>query len=341
MPSNPRIDDLRKRLEKDPGSRLFAQLAEELRKAGDLDDAVRVSRDGLAKHPAYPSARLTLGRALLDQGQVAAAKAEFAEVLKTAADNILASRFLGECLEAEGDHSGALARYEQTLLLSPGDAAVEARRQVVLEHLAEASRLAKVRAVGESLIPVSETDEEMEVVPGHEAAAALPSAPTGDRPAVSGAEPPPIPLAEVDEEFELERPYDAPAVRWEPDKGAPPADEAVFEFEDAVTDASVKPPDQPMTQPEGELASPTLAELYFSQGFTEKALEVYRQLLERDPANARVAARLAEIENLVGKEPASDGRQEPHQARAVRREAVQRTIGRLERLLVATRREAP
>ena len=64
MAGNPRIDDLRKRLEKDPGSRLFAQLAEELRKDGDLEDAIRVAREGLQKHPNYPSARMTLGRAL-------------------------------------------------------------------------------------------------------------------------------------------------------------------------------------------------------------------------------------------------------------------------------------
>jgi len=41
---NPRIDDLRKKLDKDPGSRLFAQLAEELRKDGDLEDAIQVAQ---------------------------------------------------------------------------------------------------------------------------------------------------------------------------------------------------------------------------------------------------------------------------------------------------------
>src|SRR5215813_11461341 len=111
MASNPRIDDLRKRLEKDPGSRLFAQLAEELRKAGELEEAIGVSREGLQKHPTYPSARMTLGRALMDSGDLAAARAEFEAVVKGAPDNILASRFLGECLEGLGDGAGALARY--------------------------------------------------------------------------------------------------------------------------------------------------------------------------------------------------------------------------------------
>ena len=65
-PPNPRVEELRRRLEKDPSSRVFAQLAEELRKEGEFEDAIRVSRDGLEKHPFYPSARMTLGRALFD-----------------------------------------------------------------------------------------------------------------------------------------------------------------------------------------------------------------------------------------------------------------------------------
>ena len=58
--ANPRIDDLRKKLDREPASRLFAQLAEELRKEGDLAEAVRVARQGLSHHPNYPSARMTL-----------------------------------------------------------------------------------------------------------------------------------------------------------------------------------------------------------------------------------------------------------------------------------------
>ena len=103
MAGNPRIDELRKKLDKEPGSRLFAQLAEELRKDGDFEDAIRVAREGLQKHSNYPSARMTLGRALFDTGDWAAARAEFEQVLKGAPDNILASRLLAESLEGLGD----------------------------------------------------------------------------------------------------------------------------------------------------------------------------------------------------------------------------------------------
>src|SRR5262245_61652069 len=129
--ANPRIEELRKRLEKEPGSRLFAQLAEELRKDGELVEAIRVCREGLQKQPNYPSAHMTLGRALFDNGDLVAARAELDAVLKGAPDNILASRLLGECLERLGDTQAALARFRTTLDLAPGDRQVTAKIQAL------------------------------------------------------------------------------------------------------------------------------------------------------------------------------------------------------------------
>ena len=115
-----RIDELRRRLERDPGSRLFAQLAEELRKAGELAEAIRVARQGLADHPGYPSARLTLGRALLDSRDATGPARSSRRALRDAPDNILASRFLGQAREALGDLGGPWT--------VPEDAADGARR---------------------------------------------------------------------------------------------------------------------------------------------------------------------------------------------------------------------
>ena len=135
-----RIDDLRRRLERDPGSRLFAQLAEELRKAGELDQAIEVCRGGLERHASYGSAHMTLGRALFDKGELSEARTELETLLKGAPDNILASRMLGECLEGLGALSEAIVQYKTTLLLAPGE-----------PHMVE--RLANLEAGGEPSKP--------------------------------------------------------------------------------------------------------------------------------------------------------------------------------------------
>jgi tetratricopeptide (TPR) repeat protein len=167
--ANPRIDELRKRLEKEPGSRLFAQLGEELRKEGDLEGAVRICREGLPKHPNYPSARMTLGRALFDMGELAGARDEFAAVLKGAPDNILASRLLAEAHEGLGDVEAARAQFQKTLVLAPGDKIAAARLQALDERGGGA---AKAQAVAASPRPSTPA-----AAPARQAPAIAPRAP--------------------------------------------------------------------------------------------------------------------------------------------------------------------
>jgi tetratricopeptide (TPR) repeat protein len=94
--NNSRIEELRRRILKDPASIAFAQLAEEHRRAGQFDEAVHVCRAGLAQHPAYLSARITLGRALLEMGRYDEAVSEFEYVLSAAPDNLTAIRELAD-----------------------------------------------------------------------------------------------------------------------------------------------------------------------------------------------------------------------------------------------------
>jgi tetratricopeptide (TPR) repeat protein len=93
---NPRIGELRRRVLKDPASIAFAQLAEEHRRAGQYDEAIEVARAGLQQHPAYLSARVTLGRALLELARLDEAAAEFEYVVKAAPDNLTAVRQLAD-----------------------------------------------------------------------------------------------------------------------------------------------------------------------------------------------------------------------------------------------------
>jgi len=90
------IAELEGRIARDPASIAFAQLAEEYRRSGRLEDAAQVCRAGLARHPQYPSARLTLGRALVALGHVDDAREEFERVIREAPDNLAALRAIDE-----------------------------------------------------------------------------------------------------------------------------------------------------------------------------------------------------------------------------------------------------
>ncbi|MBP7776828.1 MAG: tetratricopeptide repeat protein [Acidobacteria bacterium] len=120
-----RIDELRRRVQNDPASIAFAQLAEEYRRSGQTDDAVRICREGLVRHPGYLSARVTLGRALLDLGELAEARGEFEFVVAEAPENLAAVRGLAEIFHRDGQMAEALTYYERALALARHDPEIE------------------------------------------------------------------------------------------------------------------------------------------------------------------------------------------------------------------------
>ena len=125
MADEARIEALKKRLQKDPGSIAFAQLAEEYRRAGRFHESIEVCRAGLARHPGYLSARVTLGRALLEVGDVDSAKRELSEVLRVAPDNLSAIRGIAEVHRKRGEVPEALEQFRSAFEMASTDPTIE------------------------------------------------------------------------------------------------------------------------------------------------------------------------------------------------------------------------
>ncbi len=129
---NPRVLELRRRVHADPASIAFAQLAEECRRKGDNDEAVGICRAGLGYHPGYLSARVTLGRALVELGRLDEAQTELMLVLTLAPDNLAANRAIAEMCQSRGQLSDALVHYKRALELAQHDPDLEHRIENVV-----------------------------------------------------------------------------------------------------------------------------------------------------------------------------------------------------------------
>jgi len=119
-----RIKDLKRRLELEPGSRLFVALAEEFRKSGRLADALSTLQKGLLAHPNYLSAQVALGRAYLESGQITEAIATFSRVLSTDPGNLVSAKSLADIHMSRGDSVEAVKKYKLYRALS-GDRTVD------------------------------------------------------------------------------------------------------------------------------------------------------------------------------------------------------------------------
>ena len=137
-----RLEDLRRRVQQDPSSIAFAQLAEEYRRAGMFQDAVDVCRSGLLVHPAYLSARVTLGRALLELRQYADAQLELEQVLRSAPENLAAIRGLADALRRQGEFEEALVHYRSALALARHDPDLEQTIAELARQVAPAEKTA-------------------------------------------------------------------------------------------------------------------------------------------------------------------------------------------------------
>jgi tetratricopeptide (TPR) repeat protein len=137
-PESSRIAELRRRVEADPSSIAFAQLAEEYRRAGNYAAAEQVCRTGLTRHPGYLSARVTLGRTLIELDKLEEGERELEFVLKSAPDNLAAIRGMGEIHQRRGHLESALDYYHRALPLARHDPEIEETVRQINRDLAAA-----------------------------------------------------------------------------------------------------------------------------------------------------------------------------------------------------------
>jgi tetratricopeptide (TPR) repeat protein len=139
VPDNPRIEELRRRVQKDPASIAFAQLAEEYRRAGSYQHAIETCRTGLQTHPGYLSARVTLGRALIETSDLDGAQSELEYVLEHAPENLAAIRGMAQIHHRRGSLTEALISYKSALALAKHDPDLEQTVDEISRALAPAT----------------------------------------------------------------------------------------------------------------------------------------------------------------------------------------------------------
>ena len=110
-----------KKYQEDPRSRVFAPLAEAYRKAGMVDEAIEVAREGMAIHPQFVGGRVALARALFDKKEYELVLKELEDVIQNAPDNLVAQRLVGESALMMGFVTRALISFKMLLIYQPQD----------------------------------------------------------------------------------------------------------------------------------------------------------------------------------------------------------------------------
>lgn len=309
--TTPAIDKLLKKLEKEPNSLIFLQLAEEYRKESYYDDALFICEEGLRRHPNYWSARVAVGRIHKEMGHTDQARAELEKVIQAVPDNLLANKLLGDIyMELELDED-ALKRYKLVQMLTPADSEVINNIQKLESRISQTpsapmpavteihpSEEAFSPTTVEMLVPKKLSEMKTEEFPHLNVQSDLPPF-TDELPDFLEKTSPGVKTHTPPDFFDSTM----PATSAESFANIEPQSSDQNVSEDDGFDFPELEPVQAnkvdITQPiEGEadeLTTQTLAELYVQQGLIDKATKVYQKILLNEPDNKQIIQRLKEL----------------------------------------------
>ncbi|MDD3642163.1 MAG: tetratricopeptide repeat protein [Candidatus Krumholzibacteria bacterium] len=113
------IKHLKAKYDQAPQSRLFAPLADAYRKNGQVDRAIELCEAGLTRYPDYASAHVILGKCFYDKGATERSRAEFERVIELDGENMVALKYMGDILLAEGKRDAAVSYLRRLLAIDP------------------------------------------------------------------------------------------------------------------------------------------------------------------------------------------------------------------------------
>jgi len=291
-----------------PEGKIFAPLADAYRRAGRLEDAAQVLEKGTAMHPDYVSALVLLALVQRDLGHDTDAEATLDRVLALDPENLVALKSRATRALVQGEATRAEALVEKLYGLDPYDRdtqelrdAVRAQRNPPPFPSAAAPEMPPAATLPrrEPPRPAPAPSPPSAAAPWNQppTAAPTPAPPTPlrlERPAASlspptaGSAPPSAPPSSpsipAPSEWDVQRDADRIVIRPRPLSGATP----------------LPTPSPPRSD---EFSTLTLARIYESQGYVDKAMAIYVELQRRQPGNPEVEARLQALRQRAAASP--------------------------------------
>ncbi|MEJ2420976.1 MAG: tetratricopeptide repeat protein [Acidobacteriota bacterium] len=351
---------LEEELRQNPDSRRFADLAREYQRAGRLEDARSVLEKGIDKYPNHWQGRMLLAQIYMAQGQLERASDMAEKILLAMPDHVGANHLAADVYYALDNRDLALKHYKIVAVLEPERQGVSSRVEELSKALEEtgpaeiferdaeaADLLSEQEPAGfdqafQSVSPPLEEEPESAPEPdaeevSHRAEDAGVHSPEAGPAGLSEGSPGP----REEEDYQASTDWDpsgAETVRLEatdlsiPSAGPAEAlrgedagqEERSLEESGDVHEGFLGEPEPEAPSKGPGMDTATLAELYASQGFPEKAIEVYQRILLADPERADIRERIqAHMKRLSGELPDSGDVAEEDVKKAIRQQRVQ------------------
>lgn len=279
---------------KNPRSRVFAPLAEAYRKLGMLEDAYKILRDGIRYHPDYTLGYIVLANCYFDEKKYENTYNTLRPIISKNADNISLQKIFGLACIQLGHLEEALDTFKYLLFMNPKDKffAEQVKRledDLLVGH--KKINLEQLIKAPDTIVPARQStfdDDWVQV--------------DFNRPP---KEEPKVPL--IQEPTKTEAPED----EWVMKKG--PLEEHPILKEEKITERDLEDDffadefedegdidevNSTSINTDSPIISHTLIDLYCSQHYYDKAIELLEKILELNPDDQSTKAKLKSVREL-------------------------------------------
>lgn len=283
------ITKLEKAFRRDPGFPHFARLADLYLKRGRTEQALALCQKGCESFPDYATGFIVLSKCHEKRGAIKGAHEAMEQALRLDPENPSGHKRLAHLFEQLGLTPRVLQSLRQAAALDPFDASLAEQIDRLASQAAPAAPTPEAGNEGRSAPAApAPTPEVVHAVCTKQD----PSPPAAPEPADSAAPKAPTAPPPKDREglygdtngSELSRLLQA----IEEDKATEPTP--------ALSEPLTSADSTPSAPKNNRIATMTLAEIYTTQGLTQKAIETYRELLQQEPTNPIIRSKLASLE---------------------------------------------
>lgn len=285
---------------KNPRSKVFAPLAESFRKLGMIDDAFKILKDGIRNHPNYTLGYVVLAHCYYDQGKFELTYNTLRPIVSQNADNISLQKIFAQSCMNLGHLEEALDTYKYLLFMNPRDKFFNEQVKKLEDDLMVGHKKMSldqlIKAPDMDSLPVPQgLDDDWVQVDFNQTVAPLDEKET-------------LKLVEEknDSEWVMEKQGFAhhPILQEESIPTRSLEDDFYAdEFQEYGDSEEV---DTDLNQSDSPIVSHTLIDLYCSQQYFDKAIELLEKILELNPQDQASKDKLAHVLELKGESrPAS------------------------------------
>lgn len=278
---------------KNPRSRVFAPLAEAFRKLGMLDDAYKILKDGIRHHPNYPLGYIVLAHCYYDEEKYELTYNTLRPIIKQNADNISLQKIFAQACLHLGYLEEALDTFKYLLFMNPRD-----------KFFAE-----QVKKLEDDLLVGHKTLSIDQLVKAPDLASPTPTPSFEDdwvqvdfnqnETNSKLVETPSVKEIESDQEqWVVNKPGLSPHQSLKEEQIPQRSLEDDFYADEFEDEGDIDEVNAELLTADAPIVSHTLIDLYCSQHYYTKAIELLEKIIELNPEDARSIAKLQKVKEL-------------------------------------------